>query len=164
MMPNSSEAARLHEIPFDPSPEAVAGSPEGALDAEHLIPATWIEWFVIAQTAIPAVLFIPGMQVFRLPVRVGAYAIALGAFGVWWFVNSGRSKVTHPSRGWLVGVTMWLGLMIFHPSTNSLQAGIAQSLLYVAVFCPLLWAPTCVERPRELVRILAVLLVCNGIN
>ena len=68
MMPNSSEAARLHEIPFDPSPEAVAGSPEGALDAEHLIPATWIEWFVIAQTAIPAVLFIPGMQVFRLPV------------------------------------------------------------------------------------------------
>ena len=54
MMPNSSEAARQHEIPFEPSPEAAAGSPEGALDAEHLIPATWIEWFVIAQTAIPS--------------------------------------------------------------------------------------------------------------
>ena len=37
-------------------------------------------------------------------------------------------------------------------------------MLYVAIFCPVFWAPAFVDRPRQLVRILAILLVCNGIN
>jgi hypothetical protein len=36
--------------------------------------------------------------------------------------------------------------------------------LYVSIFCPLFWVPSYVTRPRLLARVLAILLVCNGIN
>jgi hypothetical protein len=140
------------------------GGAPGPLDAESLRPSGWIEWFVIAQTAIPAALYLPGSQAFRLPVRVGAYGIALIGLAVWWLFYGSRNKVRHPAGGWMTGVMALLALMIFHPLTNSPQAGIAQTLLYLAIFCPLLWAPAFVTTPRQLVRILAILLVCNGIN
>ena len=39
------------------------------------------EFFVISQTALPALLYLPGSQAVRLPIRVGAFAISLVAFG-----------------------------------------------------------------------------------
>jgi hypothetical protein len=135
-----------------------------SLDKESLLPSGWIEWFVVAQTAIPAVLYVPGTQAFRLPVRVGAYAIALLGFAIWWSHYTKKNRVRHPARRWMSGVMLCLGLMVFHPLTNSLSAGVAQSLLYFAILCPLLWVPAFVTSPRQLVRILALLLVCNGIN
>jgi hypothetical protein len=137
---------------------------EVPLDAESLVPSRWIEWFVIAQTAIPALLYLPGSQVIRLPVRIGSYGVALAGFGIWWAFYSRPRLSAHPARGWLMGVLGCLALMILHPLTNSPQAGVAQTMLYFAVFCPLLWAPAFVSTPRQLMRILAILLVCNGIN
>jgi hypothetical protein len=54
--------------------------------------------------------------------------------------------------------------MIFHPTTNSLIAGAAQVMLYLCVMAPLFWVPSLVRDSRHLVRLLSILLVCNGIN
>mgnify|MGYP003340451888 FL=1 len=40
----------------------------------------------------------------------------------------------------------------------------SQVVLYVAVFSGVLWAPAQVDRRQALVRILALMLICNGIN
>ena len=41
----------------------------------------------IGQTALPALLYLPGSQAFRLPIRFSAFAISLAAFG-WYQVES----------------------------------------------------------------------------
>src|SRR5262245_47904924 len=45
------------------------------------IPWGWLEWFVILQTFIPALLFIPGLSAVRTATRIGAYAPGLVAWG-----------------------------------------------------------------------------------
>jgi hypothetical protein len=135
-----------------------------SLDEERLRPTGFIEWFVVAQTAIPAMLYLPGSQAYRLPLRIGAYAIALIGFVIWWFDRGARRDVRHPAQRWLIFITLYLALVIFHPLTSGLLAGVAQTLLYVAIFCAVFWAPAFVNRPRQIVRILGLLLLCNGIN
>ena len=79
-------------------------------------------------------------------------------------VRAASHELRHPADAWLFWALLCLSLMILHPLTNGLMAGVAQTVLYFAIFCPLFWAPAYVDRPRQLVRILAILLVCNGIN
>ena len=137
---------------------------DDSLDRESLIPSGLAEWFVVAQTLIPALLYVPGAQSFRLPIRIASYSIALVGFAVWWFKRGAHRNIPHPSKRWLLLAVLYLTLMMFHPLTNGLLAGVAQVMLYVAIFCAVFWAPAYVERPRQLVRILAIMLVCNGIN
>jgi hypothetical protein len=137
---------------------------EQPLDRESLRPSGLAEWFVISQTVLPAMLYLPGSQAYRLPLRVGAYAISLYAFVVWWFDRGGRHPGRHPAERWLSLVLLCLVLMIAHPNTANLYVGLAQTALYFAIFCPLFWAPAYVQKPRQLVRLLVLLLVCNGIN
>ena len=106
----------------DPSVEEAAEGEEPSLDEERLLPQGFAEWFVVALTAIPAMLYLPGSQAYRLPLRIGAYAIALVGFALWWFRGARRDH-THPSHGWLVFVVVYLGVMIFHPLTSGLLAG-----------------------------------------
>jgi len=146
-----------------PEPEDSSAEPVD-LEDESLLPRGFIEWFVVAQTAIPAMLYLPGTQAIRLPIRVGAYAIALVGFVVWWLGRGGSRSDRHPADRWLVFITLYLAVMIFHPLTSGLLAGIAQTGLYFAIFCAVFWAPSFVTEPRQLVRVLAILLVCNGIN
>jgi hypothetical protein len=40
------------------------------------------EWFVVAQTLIPALLYVPWRPVLPAPIRVASYTIALVGFGV----------------------------------------------------------------------------------
>ena len=150
--------------PFDFDDTEEVEFEEPSLDDERLWPQGFAEWFIVAQTALPAMLFLPGSQAYRFPVRVGAYAIAIFGFVLWWFARGARRDVRHPSQRWLSLVFAYLVLMIFNPLTESLLAGVAQVGLYFAIFCSVFWAPAYVNRPRQLTRILALLLVCNGIN
>ncbi|MEP7340601.1 MAG: hypothetical protein ABI977_22915 [Acidobacteriota bacterium] len=122
------------------------------------------ELFVISQTAFPALLFLPGTQSIRLPLRVAPFAVSLAALA--WMFNQRRARTTasHPATLWLVMVMIWLALMILHPTTNTTMAGTAQMLLYLSVLAPLFWAPGMVRQTRQLDRLLAILLVCNGVN
>jgi hypothetical protein len=159
-------ASRFRYPDYD-QPPVESGSTERddpPIDDESIRPSGFAEWFVLSQTVLPALVFLPGSQAFRLPIRIGAYAISLYAFALWWFHRGGRKDGKHPGERFLLFALVVLGLSIIHPLTNSLQAGVAQVALYFAIFCPLFWARGFVTTRRQLVRILLILLVCNGIN
>ena len=126
---------------------------------------TWgtAEWFAMAQTAIPAVLLLPGTQGVRLYVRIASFAISL-ALLAWWAATSRRRVPPHRSQIWLIGGAAYIALMLLHPLTSSPLAGAAQLMLYAAVVAPMLWAPVLVRTADQLARVMAVLLVCNGMN
>jgi len=131
---------------------------------QQLIPRGFLEWFVISQTAIPGLMYLPGSQAYRLPLRIGAYAIALLGFLIWWLDRYHAERDRHPSQRWLILALLYLCLMIFHPLTSGLTAGVAQTLLYAAIFSPIFWVPAFIDKPQQLVRLLAIMLICNGIN
>src|SRR4051794_14117635 len=99
--------------------------------ARQAAAAPWgfLEIFVISQTVLPALLYLPGTQPMRVPIRVSAFAISLLALG-WQMLKRHRRVEGHPSWAWLVCVTIWLGVQIFNPTTNTLLAGMAQTMLY----------------------------------
>lgn len=126
-------------------------------------PSGFIEWFVIGQTLLPALLLLPGSQAYRLPIRVGAYSASLVAFLLWWFGRGGRQRGKHPATPWIMFTLLWLGVMLLHPDSVPF-VGVAQISLYFAILCPLFWASYYVGDRRKLVRALVLLLVCNGVN
>ena len=122
-----------------------------------------LEWFLIAQTALPAMLLLPGSQAFRLPLRVAPFALSLLATACL-FRPTNRSVRVHPAAWWLVLAVIDLGIMIIHPETNGVVAGVAHVALYVSVFAPLFWVPGLVGSAERLPRLLAILLVSSGLN
>jgi hypothetical protein len=127
-------------------------------------PSGFLEWFAVGQTVLPALLFVPGMQALRPAIRAGAFLISLAAFVYCWLNRSGRARAKHPAQVWLRLIFVCLVAMMFHPDTDSLLAGFGQTALYAAVFSPLFWVPALVTTRHQLMRILAILLICNGIN
>lgn len=121
------------------------------------------EFFVISQTALPALLYLPGSQILRVPIRISAFAISLLALG-WWLINRRRTPQPYPARLLLSLAMIWTALMILHPTTNSLVSGGAHAMLYLAVVSPIFWAPLVVRSPRQLKRLLIILFSCNAIN
>lgn len=126
------------------------------------IPWGFAELFVISQTALPALLYLPGSQNFRLGIRFAAFAISLGAFA-WWQVHPHRFR-PHRVTSWVFAVMALLGVMLFHPSTASLVGGMAHMMVYFAVLAPMFWAPYFVRSPEHLARLLGLLLICSGVN
>ena len=138
----------------------------------HYAPATSItsgagpwgfaEFFVISQTALPALLYLPGTQSFRLGIRFSAFAISLAAFA-WFIVQPTRPKA-HPATKGVVCVMLLMGVMLGHPYTPSIVGGIAHIAVYFAVLAPVFWAPAFVRTPDHFARLMALLLICSGIN
>jgi hypothetical protein len=127
-------------------------------------PTGFAEWFAVGQTLLPALLFLPGSQAYRLPIRTGAYAVSLAAFVLWWFHRGGQTRGKHPASTWIGFTLLWVALMVLHPLTSPMLVGVAQFCLYFAIMCPVFWAATYIPSRQQLVRTLVVLLVCNGIN
>ncbi len=121
------------------------------------------ELFVIAQTALPALLFFPGTQPIRLYLRVASFILSAAILFVW-ATSPKIRRPAHPAEPWLVAATIYVALMMLHPLTNSVMAGAAHLALYVSVIAPLFWAGACVRGPDQLARVLGILLVCNGVN
>ena len=122
------------------------------------------EWFVVSQTALPALLFLPGTQLLRLPLRVSAFVIAIGVGVLLRFLRDTPVLPRHPATKWLVGATVFMTLNVVHPTTNSLSGALAQIFVVVCVIAPLLWAPHLVRTPEQLRRLAILLLMCNGVN
>jgi hypothetical protein len=140
-----------------------AAEPGSTDDAPWWRPSGFVEWFAFGQTLLPALLFLPGSQPYRVPIRTGAYVVSLGAFCIWWFGRGGRARGNHPAAGWITLTMVWLGVMLLHGDTR-LFVGIAQVSLYFAILSPVFWASGFVLNRRQLLRALVVLLVCNGVN
>ena len=134
-----------------------------AAAASARIPWGFAEWFLISQTALPAILILPGTQAFRLPIRISAFLLPLAAFVKW---NLDSEVSTRPSRAqsWVFSVLFLLTVMLFHPSTPSFVGGLAHVAVYFAVMTPLFWAPAYVRTPEHLARLLWILLLCCGAN
>jgi hypothetical protein len=133
-----------------------------ALELDHdqqAEPWGFPEWFLIAQTVLPAVLYLPGTQSFRTLLRILPFAISLAALAM-----HRRQSIRHPAEQLLLGAVLYLVIMIFHPTTNTLLAGLAQTALYLSVLAPLFWAPSMVGSADRLARLLVILMVCNGVN
>jgi hypothetical protein len=126
------------------------------------VPWNFAEWFVLSQTFLPALLYLPGSQPFRVPIRMASYAITLAALLYFW-PNKRRLR-PHPAVPWLVASMIYLAIMLAHPTTNSLLSGAAQIGIYFSVLAPVIWAPKLVESPARLDRLLWLLLICNGLS
>ena len=81
------------------------------------------EFFVVSQTAIPALLFLPGTQSIRLYVRVASFAVSMGLLA-WWAFGDAKTSRRHPSQPWLVASMLYLGVMVLHPFTSSTLGGL----------------------------------------
>jgi hypothetical protein len=127
------------------------------------IPWGFAELFVISQSALPAILIMPGTQSIRLPIRVSSFVLPLLAFG-WYHINSDLRLRPSRVQSWLFAVMFLLAVMLFHPSTPSFVGGLAHLAVYFSVMAPLFWAPAFVRTPEHLARILWILLVCSGLN
>lgn len=133
--------------------------------AVRAAPAKWgfAELFIVSQTALPALLYLPGSQAFRLPIRFSAFAISLAAFAWYQFESTSRASRS-AMQPWVAAIMALLAVMLFHPETSSLVAGLAHLAVYFAVLAPLFWAPEFVKTPEQIARILWILLLCSGAN
>jgi hypothetical protein len=127
------------------------------------VPFGFAEVFVISQTALPALLYLPGTQPFRLAIRFSAFAISLAAFA-WYQIESSTQAPRSSAQPWVAAIMSLLGVMLFHPETGSFSGGLAHMAVYFAVLAPLFWAPEFVKSPEQLARILWILLLCSGAN
>jgi len=74
-----------------------------AVPAAQRLKWGFAEWFAISQTALPAILILPGTQSFRLPIRTSAFAISLAA--VAWYVLSPKAKLRQSgAQSWVFAV------------------------------------------------------------
>jgi hypothetical protein len=121
------------------------------------------EFFVVSQTLIPALLYLPGTQPFRLYIRVASFAISFATL-LWWAVAAAKTSRPHRAQPWLLAALAYVVVMFFHPLTVSTFAGLAQFVLYLSVVAPVFWAGTFVRTPERLARLMALLLICNGLN
>jgi len=121
------------------------------------------EFFVASQTLIPALLYLPGTQPFRLYIRVASFAISFATL-VWWAVAAAKTSRTHRAQPWIFASLAYVAVMFFHPLTVSTFAGLAQFVLYLSVIAPIFWAGSFVRTPDRMARVMALLLICNGLN
>ena len=106
-------------------------------------------------------LYLPGSQTYRAPLRVGVFGLSL--IGIVWCLRRSRSTKTHPSWTMLLIAAVYMVIMVFHPATNTTMAGLAQIGMHLAVAAPLFWAPHYfVGDYRRLLRMLTILWVLNG--
>jgi hypothetical protein len=98
-------------------------------------------YFVVSQTAIPAVLFLPGTQGIRFYVRVASFAISL-ALLMWWRWRREAGKMHSARRGAVSIITRQRWSFILHEfDTRGLPADRA----VCPVMAPLFWAPAVVH-------------------
>jgi hypothetical protein len=142
---------------------AVSSAVAAAAPRQARAPWGFPEFFVISQTAIPALLYLPGSQQFRLYIRIASFAISFATL-LWWAASSRRTSRPHPAQPWILGSMAYVVVMFLHPMTSSTLAGLAQFVLYLSVIAPIFWAGTFVRTPEHLARLMALLLICNGLN
>src|SRR3954465_8262748 len=89
------------------------------------------EFFVVSQTVIPALLYFPGTQPFRLYIRTASFVISFAALA-WGAVAVAKSPRPQPPQPWSFGAIAYVVVIFFPPLPSSTFAGLAQLVLYVS--------------------------------
>ena len=124
----------------------------------------WIEWAILLQTVMPALLFIPVIAYSKMKVvlRVSAFGISLMAWvalSLWGQPAVGRK---FPAQAWLTASSVWLVLEIFHPTTNTILSGVAGCFLNLAILLPAYWATMGTLTSRRVSRVMFLLFLTNA--
>ena len=139
-----------------------APRPSPAVAASRKVPWGWLEWTILAQTALPALLFVPGLSRVRVVTRVGVYAISLVAMAAIAMKGRQAGPTDRPASPWLAAVMGWLCLSILNPGLNSPASGLAQILLNLAILAPGFWGAAALTSRKQVGRIMVILLLCNA--
>ena len=84
--------------PLEPEPDSGSWRPSGLL-----------EWFAIAQTLLPAMLYLPGNQQMRSGLRAAAFLVSVAAFAFWYMDRKDQYPIRHPATRWLLlVVALWI--------------------------------------------------------
>ena len=121
------------------------------------------EFFIIGQILAPAILFLPGTQPLRVLIRTAPFMVSVAAL-IWYGRKSFHTRLDAPAQKWLLLCSLCLVAMIFHPTTNSILAGMAHAILYLSVLAPIFWAPQLKLTPERIQRLLFIILVSCGLN
>ena len=154
-------------IAYEPEPYPHAHDPKPvSASARSRLPWTWLEWFAVSQTLVPALLFVPGLEGLRTLTRVAVFGIALAAGAL---VYSGQrrrgvGRQAFAPLPWLAVGLAWMAVSIGHPDTNSLSAGFAAVVLTAAVCAPAFWAGELMDSPRRFVRLMTIVFLCQALN
>lgn len=96
---------------------------------------SWLHGFVFVQFFLQILLLFPEISESRIVMRAGAFALSLGLL---WRVP--KTGMQHPAKPWAIAVLGIMALQLFwHPYINSVPAGVAQCLMYLAILAPLFW-------------------------
>ena len=139
--------------------ETEAETPEKLHLIDHPI---WPQLFLAIQFLWGMALFLPGAQGFRFAVRALPYVSAL-AFLVMFELNRSKRGPLPTGAGWLLAALLLLVLNLFHP-TSQPYAGIAQCIFQLSIAAPIFWMHKAVRSPRQLEKLLALVLVMNFVS
>ncbi|MBI4519861.1 MAG: hypothetical protein HY701_03425 [Gemmatimonadetes bacterium] len=114
----------------------------------------WIEIFLAIQLLWGVLLFVPGIQPFRVYVRALPYVSSLAAFAYYLAWTTGERL--HTSSQWLIAVLALLSLNLLHEETH-LIAGIAQAVLQLSIAAPMFWVGRTVRTEARLHRVLLIM-------
>lgn len=140
-----------------PEPPLVVDEPEEEV-VEDLISARIVNVFLVLQFLGGALLFIPGAQLFRSPVRALPYLSALVPLA--YYISRPNRGSKPLASGLVIASLLLLALNLLHPSTQ-VGAGIAQCIFQLSIAAPLFWAPTAVRSTQTLHRILILIFLFN---
>ena len=120
------------------------------------------EWFIVSQALLFAALFIPGVSVIRLLTKVASFGASLLALWLVWRKGGLENKMRafKPAR-WLVCMIVILCVMVFHPDTNSMIAGVAHCILYISNYATAFWAIAALRYGMQYQRVFLLLFMIN---
>ncbi len=116
-------------------------------------PWNWAHSFVLFQFVLQILLLFPQFGVLRVPMRVAAFGLSLVLLATL------REKgLKHPATLTAAGV---LGILVlsfcFHPQMNTINAGLAQAGLYLAILAPVFWTSRLRMTPIAFERLIALI-------
>ena len=124
----------------------------------------WMEIVVLSQSILPALMFVPLFLPYRFLTRVAAFALPVLAWAI--YSMSGRRVVggrLYMPVPFLAFSAVWVaGSVFLNPGVNTLMSALCALGITLGVIAPAFWVPASIRDPRQLGRLMVLLLVCNG--
>jgi hypothetical protein len=130
-------------------------------DAAPREPWGWVEIFLAIQLLGSALLFLPGAQAFRTPVRALPYLSSAAAL-VYYF-RQPTGEPLHASAKWMLASFALLTLNLLHATTHS-AAGAAQIVFQISIAAPIFWMARAVRSEERLMRVVALLFAASFVS
>jgi len=150
-------------MPHLSPPSSLAGAIPFVADPPRVSvkePWGWIELFAAMQLLWGMLLFIPGVQPYRMYVRAMPYVASLAAL-VWFLLIRREAGEPLPaSSKWLIASLVLLAANLLHAETH-LTSGLAQLVFQTSIAAPMFWAVRMVGSHERLARLLRVIFAAS---